>query len=239
MNYVLEKSNKKVVWINPDPNKLTGVDVWGNFDPTQHDIAYALHYNPQIGDEFKAEVVEGVAQEFVPKTVYNKITCAERALLNWEDVINSDTETEDEPLKDSSGNLVPNQIYTPKGWEMDVEKLLLQITSKVNGICATKIISGFISTALGSPHLYSSDQDDQLNLIGLVSLNEIVMYKCTDQKGVKEYRAHTAEQIKRVLSDGAKRKTSLLQNAFSLKSELQTATTATKLLSIDIDAGWG
>lgn len=239
MNYILEKSNKQVIWINTDPDKLTGVEAWGNFKPDQHEIVYSHHYNPQIGETFTAVIKDGVAQDFVLKKVYSKTTGDERVLLNWEDKIDPEIETEDEPLKDESGKRLENQVYTSRGWEIDLEKLRLQITNKVNGICAIKIISGFTSSALGSPHLYDSNQDDQLNLVGLVSLNEIVMYKCTDQSGVKEYRVHTSDQIKQVLSDGAKRKTSLLQTAFSLKSEIQAATTASKLLAIDVNKGWG
>ncbi|WP_061232454.1 hypothetical protein [Leptospira noguchii] len=237
MNYILDKTNKRVIWINPYPNKLTGVDAWGDYKKDQHEIIYSLHYNPQIGDTFAAEIKDGVAQDFKPKPVFNKATGKERVLQSWEEQIDVETETEIEPLKDIAGNRLENQVYTPNGWELDIDLLRKKIINNVNAICATKIVSGFKSNALGSTHTYDSNQDDQLNLVGLVSLNEIVMYKCADQNGLREYRAHTADQIKQVLGDGAKRKTSLLQNAFSLKSEIQSASVS-ELLTFDINTGW-
>ncbi|EMO53157.1 hypothetical protein LEP1GSC172_1712, partial [Leptospira noguchii] len=87
MNYILEKSNQKVIWINTDPNRLIGEKAWRNFKANLHEIVYSLHYNPEIGETFLAEIKEGVAQDFVLKKVYNKITGEERVLQSWEDKI--------------------------------------------------------------------------------------------------------------------------------------------------------
>ncbi|WP_017850404.1 DUF4376 domain-containing protein [Leptospira interrogans serovar Szwajizak] len=122
MNYILDKSTKQVIWINTDPSQLMGVDAWVNFKPNQHEIVYSLHYNPQIGESFCAEIRDGISQDFTPKKVYNKISGEERTLQNWEDKINSETETEIEPLKDSVGNLVDCQEYTDSGWIIDKER---------------------------------------------------------------------------------------------------------------------
>ncbi|EMP01329.1 hypothetical protein [Leptospira santarosai] len=239
MNYILEKSNNKVVWINPDPNQLTGVEAWGEFSPSNHEIVYALHYNPQIGDAFRAEIMDGMAQDFKPKAVYNKTTGVERVLFNWDDVIDPEKETEKEPSKDKDGLLLPHQVYTETdGWIVDVIQKRDSLIKLVNSICESKITSGFASIALGASYFYSSDRDDQLNLVGLVSLNAPVLYKCTDENGVKEYRNHTANQIKQVLNDGAIRKTLLLKNCASLKAMIQTVGADSKFDEIDITSGW-
>ncbi|WP_061243674.1 hypothetical protein [Leptospira interrogans] len=239
MNYILDKSTKQVVWINTDPNKLTGVEAWVNFKPNQHEIAYSLHYNPQIGESFYAEIKDGISQDFTPKKVYNKISGEERTLQNWEDKINLEIETEDEPLRDSSDLVLSYQVYMETdGWIVDLIQKKDSLVKLVNSICESKIIAGFTSSALGAPYFYTSDRDDQLNLVGLVSLNSSVSYKCTDQNEVKEYRNHTANQIKQVLSDGAIRKTSLLQKAANLKVLLQSIETVDELDKINISSGW-
>ncbi|MBM9578999.1 hypothetical protein JWG45_17775, partial [Leptospira sp. 201903070] len=86
---------------------------------------------------------------------------------------------------------------------------------------------------------YGSDRDDQLNLVGSVSLNSSVPYKCTNSNNVKEYVVHSAQQIKQVLSDGAIRKTFLLQKVSDLKSAIQSAATVEEIDQIDINSGWG
>ncbi|EMO13567.1 hypothetical protein LEP1GSC165_1498 [Leptospira santarosai str. CBC523] len=239
MNYILEKTNKQVVWINPDPNRLTGVEAWGEFNPSIHEIVHALNYNPQIGDTFRAEIMDGMAQDFKPKAVYNKSTGVNRVLFNWDDCLDPEKETEKEPSKDKDGLLLPHQVYTETdGWIADVIQKRDSLIKLVNSICESKITSGFASTALGASYFYSSDRDDQLNLVGLVSLNAPVLYKCTDENGVKEYRNHTANQIKQVLNDGAIRKTLLLKNCASLKAMIQTVGADSKFDEIDITSGW-
>lgn len=240
MNYILEKSNKRVVWMNADSNQLAGTEAWVNFKPNQHEIVYSLHYNPQVGELFLAEIKNGIAQDFKPKKVYNKFSGEERTLQSWGDQINPEMETDIEPLKNEDGSLVPHQVYTEtEGWIIDVVQKKDSLIKLVNSICENKIVSGFVSSALGAHYFYNSDRDDQLNLVGLVSLNLSVTYKCTElESGVKEYRNHTANQIKQVLSDGAIRKTLLLQKAANLKTSLQSIETVDELDEVDITSGW-
>ncbi|EMM99098.1 hypothetical protein LEP1GSC021_1650 [Leptospira noguchii str. 1993005606] len=239
MNYILDKSNKQVVWINADSNQMTGIDAWANFKSDQHEIVYSLHYNPQVGETFIAEIKNGIAQDFEPKTVYNKISKEERILQNWEEQIDVATETEDEPLRDGSGSVLPHQVYTEtNGWIVDIDQKRDSLIKLVNSICESKIISGFVSSALGTPHFYNSDRDDQLNLVGLVSLNTSVLHKCTDEDGTKEERKHTFDQIKQVLGDGVTRKTFLLQRCASLKAIIQSIETVNELDNVNITSGW-
>ncbi|EMO69809.1 hypothetical protein LEP1GSC120_3254 [Leptospira santarosai str. 200702252] len=223
-----------MLWINVDPNQLTGQLAWGEFDLDKHNIVYSLHYNPQIGEKFRAKIVDGIAQNFEPRKVYNKTTGEERILQSWEDQIDPETETENEPLKDKKNLLLPHQLYTETdGWIVDVVRKKDSLTNLVNSICESKIISGFVSSALGAPHLYSSDRDDQLNLGDLVLLNASVLYKCADTDGVKGYRNHSANQIKQVLGDGVARRTFLLQKCASLKAMIQAVGADSKLDEID------
>lgn len=238
MNYIIEKHSNQVVWINSDPEALAGKSAWTNFDSDAHQIVYALHYNPKVGDVFKAEVEAGCAKEFLAKNVYDKKSGVERILQDWEDLI-LESETEDAPLKNEAGEILPYQVYgQSSGWVVDIDQKKESLLRTANGICESKISSGFFSSALGILHFYGSDRDDQLNLIGAVSLNNSVLYKCLDPKGVKEYRLHTADQIRQALNDGALRKTFLLQKVADLKSCIRTANSLEELSVIDLQSGW-
>ncbi len=250
-NYIIDKHSNIVIWINVDPNQLTGKLAWGEFDLDKHDIVYSLHYNPQIGETFRAKIMEGVAQNFEPRKVYNKITGVERVLFNWDEVLDPETETDIEPLKDEKSSLLPYQIFTETdGWIVDVVQKRDSLIKLVGSICGSKITAGFASTALGETHFYSSDRDDQSNLRDLVLLGAPVLYKCADRDGVRKYRNHTAEQIKRVFVDGVARRTFLLQNCANLKTMIEAVNADSKLNAIkavnanvkldkiDITSGW-
>ncbi|EMJ91271.1 hypothetical protein [Leptospira alstonii] len=237
-NYIIDKHSKNVIWINPDPSRLAGKSAWFDFDPSKHEIVYATSYNPQIGDTFKPEIENGYIKDFEPKKVYDKKTMIERVLQNWEDEIDPETETTEEPLQSKDGQNLPDQIYTPSGWKIDLDRKKESILRSLPSICESKIVSGFFSSALGAPHFYGSDREDQINLIGSVSLNASVPYKCVDPNGIKEYRIHSAEQIKQVLNDGAVRKVFLLQRVGELKTLLQEANSWEELSRIDTDTGW-
>ncbi|EMF82191.1 hypothetical protein LEP1GSC188_3423 [Leptospira weilii serovar Topaz str. LT2116] len=238
MNYIIDRQTKKVVWINSDPIRLEGENAWSNFDSNKHQVAYALHYNPQVGELFRATLENGIAQEFIMKKVYDKNTMAERVLWNWEEAIDPNNETEQEPLKDANGIHLSYQFYFESGWTIDLARFKEERLRSVDRYCEMKITSGFESSALGELHRYGSDRDDQLNLIGSASINDSVLYKCEDENGTKEYKLHTASQIKQVLNDGAIRKIQLLQRANELKSLLKAACSQEEIDLIDINSGW-
>ena len=75
------------------------------------------------------------------------------------------------------------------------------------------IESGFISSALGEDHTYSSDKVSQFNLVGSDVASEDTVYKCADSNGVSEFRFHTAAQIHQVLIDGKNVKLGIMQAA--------------------------
>lgn len=69
--------------------------------------------------------------------------------------------------------------------------------------CRRVIEGGFVSSALGAPHVYDSAlPQDQINLTGARLANIDVDFTCTDQSGVKIQRAHTAAQIAQVYAAG-------------------------------------
>jgi len=71
--------------------------------------------------------------------------------------------------------------------------------------CASAIVGGFSSSALGTAHTYPSQPNDQSNLIGCVASGLAnVGFWCADSAGVWAIRSHTAAQIKKVLADGGK-----------------------------------
>jgi len=86
----------------------------------------------------------------------------------------------------SSGNPT---VYANINWittpipeaELNGKQLLDYMTIKLVAFGANaeaEIIDGFESEALGSPHWYDSERDDQLNLIGAVATQSTMPYSC-------------------------------------------------------------
>jgi len=112
--------------------------------------------------------------------------------------------------------------------------------SEINKIAQKKIVSGFISNALGSNHLYQSEPTDQINLLGVVQTaqltNENQLFKCSPDNGQTwEYKEHTPEQITQVLKDGEDTKTAILEKANQLKQQVKQATTIDEVNSITLE----
>lgn len=84
-----------------------------------------------------------------------------------------------------------------------LEQVKAQKMTQLNATCKAEILAGFESDALGSPHRYSAEMEDQLNLIGSTLAGIDTPYVCTDSEGVKAARLHTAAQMSQVYQDGA------------------------------------
>lgn len=115
--------------------------------------------------------------------------------------------------KEGIWQLNPDAIYSAKVREIDRE-------------CESDITGGFLSSALGSPHQYSSQLDDQLNLTGAILSGLDMPYACRDAQGLKAFRLHTAEQLRQVGDDFTLYKLQLLQHANELKQQLDLALAA-------------
>lgn len=99
-------------------------------------------------------------------------------------------------------------------------------TKAINQACEAAITAGFQSDALGAPHQYSSQLDDQLNLTGAILRGLDMPYACRDEQGVKAFRLHTAAQLRQVGDDFTLYKLQLLQHANELKQQLDLALAA-------------
>jgi len=131
----------------------------------------------------------------------------------------------------------PGQSWKSGGWVDDVPAILAhryaEQTEAINRACSEMIVSGFSSSALGAPFRYSSELDDQLNLTGAVLRGQPMPYACRDVDGVKEFRLHSAEQLRAVGDDFTHYKLQLLQQADQLKKQLDQALAAGDLALLD------
>ncbi|MDG9784323.1 hypothetical protein [Metapseudomonas otitidis] len=107
-----------------------------------------------------------------------------------------------------------------------LEQLYAVQIESINGRCEIAITGGFRSAALGTPHQYSSQLDDQLNLTGAILRGLDMPYACRDEQGVRDFRLHTAEQLRQVGDDFTLYKLQLLQRANELKQQLDLALAA-------------
>jgi len=111
-------------------------------------------------------------------------------------------------------------------WDIaEFEWAKLNKCAEINAACEAAIIGGFVSLALGSPHTYDSNRDDQTNLIGAHLAGVARPYPCTDASGAKVVLQHTASQITQVFNDGVLFKEAHLTKAATLKAQLDAATT--------------
>ncbi len=75
-----------------------------------------------------------------------------------------------------------------------------ELEAKINAICKEKIIKGFNSEILGSPHAYDLNLEDQTNLQALVISGIDSLFRCAEVSndgvvGNKTYKKHTKAQI--------------------------------------------
>ncbi len=106
--------------------------------------------------------------------------------------------------------------------------------------CAAAIVSGFTSSALGGVYTYPSKPNDQSNLIGAEAASRnpanpstwTIPFWCADSTGAWALRAHTAEQIQQVLTDGVTARVALSQKLAGLAAQVQAATTVSGVQAI-------
>ena len=108
-------------------------------------------------------------------------------------------------------------------WVADLARIHQTRTAGINTACEAAITASFSSEALGSLHTYSSQLDDQLNLTGAILRGLDMPYACRDELGRKEFRLHTAAQLRQVGDDFTLYKLQLLQHANELKQQLGQA----------------
>ncbi|MGY2226473.1 DUF4376 domain-containing protein [Pseudomonas gingeri] len=104
-----------------------------------------------------------------------------------------------------------------------IQRVYSATVAQINADCESSITAGFKSAALGAPHLYNSQLDDQLNLTGAILWGKDMLYACLDAQNTKAFRPHTAEQLRQVGNDFTLHKLQLLQLANDLKQQLNQA----------------
>lgn len=154
-----------------------------------------------------------------------------------------DTNTGSAELYTALGDLPVGLIVEPppnsscrwdgQAWIADLATIHSERTVSINRACEAAITAGFTSDALGAPHFYSSQLDDQLNLTGAVLRGLDMPYACRDEQGAKEFRLHTADQLRQVGDDFTLYKLQLLQHANELKQQLDAALEAGDLAALE------
>lgn len=154
-------------------------------------------------------------------------------------------ETGDWIVKLSNGKITAyapsqfNQLFEFNGTLDEIKQRKIDELSK---LCGLAIVGGFQSDALGTTHVYDSELEDQLNLVGSVTAtaptdsnpNGISQYyACRELRtGVKTYKLHTHQQLKRIAEDGAQVKLYWLQQFAMKKYEVQLQTTSSGVRAI-------
>lgn len=126
-----------------------------------------------------------------------------------------------------------------------LDELKTSKLSSINTSCEAAIVGGFTSSALDSEHVYQSDRDDQINLMGLVTAGADDLLKCgvstivieedetETETIIWDWKPHTVAQLKAVFDDGATFKKQQLIKANTLKAQIRSATTLEELETIE------
>lgn len=188
----------------------------------------------------------GCVEMAPPKIPANKAACwsgGKWSLVEYFDGLIVYSITTGEPLTVTGLGPIPSgytvkkpgadQVWKNGEWVDDIGAILAtlyeQKLQEINAGCNSHIESGFMSSALGEPHRYNSQMDDQINLTGMVLSGLDASYACFDADQVKGFRPHTAAQLHQVGQDLVRFKQSALQHADNLKQDLATALKGKKL----------
>lgn len=91
---------------------------------------------------------------------------------------------------------------------------------ELNSICDSHLLS-FESAALGDTHIYDSELEDQLNLLGLVSAGVDSFFRCLKKgESVKENKPHSKAQLAQVYKDGLTYKSEQIYKCGLLKAQV-------------------
>lgn len=100
----------------------------------------------------------------------------------------------------------------------------------LSAICRSEILSDFTSSALGVPHQYGFDTDDQTNIGGIVTAINAGLCPPTRKWRTNDAGAldHTIDQLKQLFADGMAHKSSKLDKYGALKDQINDVATDTK-----------
>ena len=121
------------------------------------------------------------------------------------------------------------------------EELLAQAkalqTTKASAACASALTTGFTSSALGTPHTYPSQDDDQRNLQSAVSASAVAPSNWTTpiwcaNNDAWSFTAHTASQIQQVNADWLAHRVAAQQKYADLIAQINAATSLEEVQAI-------
>ncbi|WP_131158283.1 hypothetical protein [Helicobacter pylori] len=124
------------------------------------------------------------------------------------------------------GNAIHINIIPREKQEKPTEKQVLEklkeimlkqkkkeLEEEINAICKEKIIKGFISEVLGSPHVYDLTLEDQANLHALIIAGIDSVFRCAEVSngviGNKTYKNHTKAQLLKLSLEALKFKSAV------------------------------
>lgn len=117
----------------------------------------------------------------------------------------------------------------------DLDSLKAYKILEIDKACRDQIEAGFISSALGMPHRYSSKLEDQINIAGNVLFAQLGNPSdnyCYTAEDVRVRKTHTPDQMIQVGVDIQAHKSTQLVKAGSLKEQILNAADKTTLESI-------
>lgn len=119
------------------------------------------------------------------------------------------------------------------GWARTLDDARADKVAEMSAACATAILSGFKSSALGTEHLYPTKITDQINLAGSLLDSMLICppdwttpFPCADTENVWARRPHTAEQIQQVGRECKAAVSARLSQNDVLQAQIATATAA-------------
>lgn len=127
----------------------------------------------------------------------------------------------------ATGQLVvkPEKLRVESG-EISLSVLIEAKCEEIGKLCRAKIIGGIVSSALGEPYLYPSDDIDQQNLAAKVISDRDGYFKCTKvSTGIKDWYPHTVAQFKSAFRDGDTYISEMLRVSTLLQKNLREVTT--------------
>lgn len=110
----------------------------------------------------------------------------------------------------------------------------------LSATCRSEILSDFTSSALGAPHQYGFDADDQTNIGGTLGAINAGLCPATFTWRTNDAGAlnHSIDQFKQVFADGMTHKQSKIYKYGNLKDQINDPTTDSKDKVDTIVASW-
>lgn len=130
--------------------------------------------------------------------------------------------------------------YTPQTDEATLGAAKARKAIELDAACASAILAGFTSTALGEAYHYPASYTDQMNLTASVTASLLpeladdwtTPFWCADASGVWALREHTAAQVQTVGQVGKAAIVAHQQTKQTLSATLAAATTLGEVAAI-------